>query len=103
MLSATPGGICCSGAREAALKIADAMVAAYVELISDKLPSTVKFYTMEQSIRAETGLHMQGLDNIITNTQFVQLLRGLILQHVHLVMLSDDVEESPHPSPRHNK
>ena len=44
---------CCRDAREAALKVVDAIMMAYVELLADKQPSTSKLYTIQHSLRAE--------------------------------------------------
>lgn len=42
---------CCDGPRACAAKMADATIAAYVELLPDKLGSTNKYYTLEQEFR----------------------------------------------------
>jgi hypothetical protein len=58
---------CCSGPRDAAAIIADALVSGLVELLSNKLGSTSKFWTLEESLYSEAGmfmLHHLGVDCI---------------------------------------
>ena len=49
---------CCRDAREAALKVVDAIMMAYVELLADKQPSTSKLYTIQHSLRSGAGFFM---------------------------------------------
>ena len=49
---------CCSGPRDTAMKLSDAIIASFVELMTSKDPSTIKFYTLEQALCSATGLFM---------------------------------------------
>jgi len=49
---------CCGGCREAALKLTDGLVSAFVEHFAGKAPSTSKFYTLEEVKSAAAGFSM---------------------------------------------
>jgi len=49
---------CCGGPRDAAMKLADAMVSGHVEEIAGKPPSTAKFYTLEEVKTSLCGFYM---------------------------------------------
>ena len=49
---------CCTSAREAANKITDAVVTAFVELIAGKVPSTSKCYTLAETKTAVCGFEL---------------------------------------------